>query len=161
MKKDFVKWKFFVGAILAFLLVSVSVSAAYARPLLMTQPIYAGMSFYVHQPRCIPANWFTTFDGFPVWRGDSGIWFYGSYFNRRLIRTNYVVGSITPSLMGIFPYVTQMNVIVTPPPVIITPPPVIIAPTPVVVTHPVHVPVYFPVHVPVAVPCPVGFIVRW
>jgi len=160
MKKDFAKWKLLIGVIIAFLVISLSANTVYASALRMVQPVY-GMHFYVHQPRGIPANWYTTFDGFPVWRGSGGVWFYGSYYNRRLIRTNYVVGAITPSLMGIFPYVTQTNVIVTPPPVIITPPPVVIAPTPVMITHPVHVPVYFPVHVPVVVPCPVGFTVRW
>jgi len=113
MKKDFAGKKFFIRVITVFLALMIGLSAGvvYAQPMLVMQPVYAGMRFYVHQPQCIPANWFQTFDGYPVWRSSDGVWFYGSYSNRNIIHTNHVVGSVIPSAVGIHPYVIQTNVV--------------------------------------------------
>ena len=107
MKRSLAKRKHFVMAVIALLAVSISAGAVYAGPLLVMQPAYVGMEFYVHRPQGIPGNWYATFDGYPVWKGAEGVWFYGSYSNRNLIQTNYVVGAVVPSQVGIFPYVTQ------------------------------------------------------
>ena len=110
MKKDLSRWWLFVVTITAFLISLVgSLGAAYAEPLLVMQPAYVGMTFYVHQPQGIPMNWFTTYDGYPVWKGTDGVWFYGSYSNKGVVQTNYVVGSVVPSLVGISPYVIQTS----------------------------------------------------
>ncbi|MEA3284793.1 MAG: hypothetical protein U9Q00_07490 [Synergistota bacterium] len=37
-----------------------------AEPVLVTQPVYDGMSFYVYRPYNMPAGWFVTYDGYPV-----------------------------------------------------------------------------------------------
>ena len=114
MKKDFAKWKLFVVAFAVFLMVGAN--AVHAQPMLVMQPAFSGMSFYVHQPYGIPTNWFTTFDGYPVWKGTDGVWFYGSYSGANLIQTSYVVGAVVPSAIGIHPFVAQTAVAAASPP---------------------------------------------
>ena len=82
-----------------------------SKPLLVTQPAYAGMRFYVYQPAGIPDNWYLTFDGYPVWKNFDGTWLYGFASGSSLIPTNYVVGSVIPSLAGLLPYVTGIHAI--------------------------------------------------
>jgi hypothetical protein len=88
----------------AFLLVRAKGAYA-AEPLLVVQPSYIGMQFYVSQPQGLPPNWYTTFDGYPVWRNAEGVWLYGSFSGAELIPTNYVVGSVIPSVAGLAPFV--------------------------------------------------------
>ncbi len=73
-------------------------------PVLVSQPVYAGMSFYVYRPYNMPAGWFVTFDGFPIVRASSGVWVYGSYNGTALAPTSYVVGSVNPYTIAITPY---------------------------------------------------------
>jgi hypothetical protein len=73
-------------------------------PLLVVQPSYAGMQFYVSPAQGLPPHWYTTFDGYPVWKGADGIWLYGSFSGSELIPTNYIVGSVVPSIVGLIPY---------------------------------------------------------
>ncbi|MDR3264558.1 MAG: hypothetical protein LBT15_00965 [Synergistaceae bacterium] len=87
---------------LAFLFVQGRPAYA-ATPLLVAQPSYVNMQFYVHQPQGIPQNWYATFDGYPVWKNAEGIWHYGSYSGSTLSPTNYIVGSVVPSIVGIMP----------------------------------------------------------
>jgi len=110
MKKDFLRKKLSARAITAFLVLVLTLGAgvAYAQPILVMQPAYTGMQFYIQQPQCIPANWFTTFDGYPVWRGADGVWFYGSFSNNTIVQTNFIVGSVVPSHAGLSPYVVQL-----------------------------------------------------
>ena len=111
MKKELRRWKFLVVAVIVFLAVGVGAGAVCAEPLLVMQPAYVGMNFYVHQPHGIPGNWYTTYDGYPVWKGTDGVWFYGSYSNQSIIQTSYVVGSVVPSMVDIYPYVIKTNVV--------------------------------------------------
>ncbi|MCF4113405.1 MULTISPECIES: hypothetical protein [Dethiosulfovibrio] len=68
-----------------------------AEPVLVTQPVYDGMSFYVYRPYNMPAGWFVTYDGYPVSRGNGGNWVYGVPRNDgTLVHTGYVVGSVVP-----------------------------------------------------------------
>jgi hypothetical protein len=76
-----------------------------SEPLLVVQPSYVGMQFYVSRPQGLPPHWYTTFDGYPVWKNADGIWLYGSFSGAELIPTNYIVGSIIPSVVGLTPYV--------------------------------------------------------
>ncbi|MDR1622533.1 MAG: hypothetical protein LBS00_09180 [Synergistaceae bacterium] len=82
-------------------------AAGAAEPLLVVQPSYVGMQFYVSQPQGLPPHWYTTFDGYPVWKNADGIWLYGSFSGSELIPTNYVVGSVVPSIVGLVPYAVQ------------------------------------------------------
>jgi len=96
----------FVISVTALIALIVGAGVVYAETMTATQPAYPGMTFYIHQPQGIPANWHTTLDGFPVWRGSDGVWFYGSYSERGITRTYYAVGSVNPSEVGIKPYET-------------------------------------------------------
>jgi hypothetical protein len=91
-------------ALAVFLLACTSAVVA-AEPLLVVQPSYVGMQFYVSQPQGLPPHWYTTFDGYPVWKNAEGIWLYGSFSGSELIPTNYIVGSVVPSVAGLVPYV--------------------------------------------------------
>lgn len=68
-----------------------------AEPILVIQPVYSGMSFYVYRPYHMPTGWFMTYDGYPVTQSAGGNWVYGvpgesgSYSP-----SEYVVGSVVP-----------------------------------------------------------------
>ncbi|PIE55602.1 MAG: hypothetical protein CSA35_00100 [Dethiosulfovibrio peptidovorans] len=54
-------------ALFSFVLVASAGAMTYiAEPVLVTQPVYDGMSFYVYRPYNMPAGWFVTYDGYPV-----------------------------------------------------------------------------------------------
>ncbi len=79
-------------------------------PVLVAQPVYAGMSFYAYQPYNMPKGWYVTFDGFPIVRASSGVWVYGSYNGAALVPTSYVVGSVNPYTISLTPYVNAAQV---------------------------------------------------
>jgi hypothetical protein len=81
-----------------------------AEPLLIEQPFYAGMRFYVYKPYGMPPNWYATFDGYPVIRNRDGVWVYGTYSGPNLIPTHYIVGSVVPAMAGLSPYTTEVQV---------------------------------------------------
>ena len=89
-----------------------------AEPLLVAQPSYAGMQFYVYRPYNMPKNWYVTFDGYPVTKNRDGVWVYGTASGPNLNPTNYIVGSVVPSMAGIVPWVrpAQISSHVTVPP---------------------------------------------
>ena len=82
-------------------------------PVLVAQPVYAGMSFYAYQPYNMPKGWYVTFDGFPIVRASSGVWVYGSYNGASLVPTSYVVGSVNPYTISLTPYVDTAQVSVS------------------------------------------------
>ena len=90
-----------------------------AEPLLVAQPSYAGMQFYVYRPYNMPRNWYVTFDGYPVTKNGDGVWVYGTASGPNLNPTNYIVGSVVPSMAGIVPWVRPAQIsslVVVPPP---------------------------------------------
>ncbi len=95
--------------LLSLLLLNIC-SEAYAKvyvtePLLIEQPAYAGMEFHVFKPYNMPEGWYITFDGYPVRKNPDGVWVYGTMEGANLVGTNYIVGSVIPSMAGIMPYV--------------------------------------------------------
>ena len=97
--------------VLAFLLAFVMEGAGGAAvwvnaadPILITQPAYSGMQFYVYRPYNIPGGWYATYDGYPVFRNADGIWVYGSCVGANIVPTAYVVGSVVPSVVGLVPW---------------------------------------------------------
>ena len=100
----FVLWGLAIAAVLSPVCVE---GAGAAEPLLVVQPSYVGMQFYVSQPQGLPPHWYTTFDGYPVWKNADGVWLYGSFTGTEPIPTNYIVGSVIPSVVGLVPYVVQ------------------------------------------------------
>ena len=91
--------------LLAFVGEGAAVAAVWmnaADPILITQPAYSGMQFYVYRPYNIPGGWYATYDGYPVFRNADGIWVYGSCVGANIVPTAYVVGSVVPSVAGLF-----------------------------------------------------------
>ena len=116
-----------------------------AAPILITQPAYAGMQFYVYRPYNIPGGWYATYDGYPVFKNADGIWVYGSCVGSNIVPTAYVVGSVVPSVVGLAPWVAAPVCVPTVP--VPVAPPLASATTavPVVVsTVAVTAPVYLP-----------------
>lgn len=81
-----------------------------AEPILVPQPAYAGMRFYVFRPYDMPRGWYVTFDGFPVYRNRDGVWVYGTFAGPNLIRTHYVVGSVVPTAAGLIPFANPVQI---------------------------------------------------
>ncbi|GHS97422.1 hypothetical protein AGMMS50276_17450 [Synergistales bacterium] len=101
------------GAIALFVIFSAQPAPAkvyVAEPLLVPQPTYAGMTFYVYRPYNMPKDWYATFDGYPVKKNKDGVWVYGTYSGPNLVTTNYIVGSVVPSMAGLSPYVGQVQI---------------------------------------------------
>ena len=73
-----------------------------AEPVLVTQPAYSGLSFYVYRPHNMPAGWFVTQDGgYPVIQSGNGVWVYGyTQPGGSLVPSTYVVGSVDPRTLG-------------------------------------------------------------
>ncbi|MDR2528536.1 MAG: hypothetical protein LBD04_05925 [Synergistaceae bacterium] len=99
-------------ALLCFAFISVpAVAKVYVtEPLLVQQPPYAGMTFYVYRPYDMPKGWYLTFDGYPVFKNKDEIWVYGAYHGPNLTPTHYVVGSVIPSMAGLTPYATSARI---------------------------------------------------
>ncbi|GHV37828.1 hypothetical protein FACS1894187_15630 [Synergistales bacterium] len=102
---------FGVAAIFVIFLISSAEAKVYvAEPLLVPQPTYAGMTFYVYKPYNMPKDWYATFDGYPVKKNSDGVWVYGTYSGPNLVPTNYIVGSVVPSMAGLSPYIGQVQI---------------------------------------------------
>ena len=104
-----------VGGLLAFAAESLAGEA-----ILVSQPFYSGMQFYVYQPHGVPKGWYATYDGYLVYKDSGGVWRYGSKNGANCIATEYVVGSVVPSLVGLTPVAETFR---TFPPVLETPAP--------------------------------------
>ena len=79
-------------------------------PLLVPESPYAGMTFYVYKPYNMPKDWFITLDGYPVKKNSDGMWVYGTSEGPNLVATNYVVGSIIPSMAGITKWISEAQI---------------------------------------------------
>lgn len=111
----FMRRRILIALSLTFFLLSLLPSATPAatyviEPVLVAQPAYAGMSFYVYRPYDMPSGWFVTFDGYPITRTPAGVWVYGSYNGTLLVPTSFVVGSISPQSLPIVQYVPSARV---------------------------------------------------
>ncbi|MBP9027875.1 MAG: hypothetical protein KBF46_01330 [Aminivibrio sp.] len=73
-------------------------------PVLVNQPAYAGMNFYVYRPYNLPEGWYLTFDGYPVARTSSGVWVYGAMSGNGLVQTAFIVGSVNPATLPLAQY---------------------------------------------------------
>lgn len=109
------KKRILIIAMIFILTLSLLPSAATAttyvvEPVLVAQPVYAGMSFYAYRPYNMPSGWFVTFDGYPITRTPANVWVYGSYNGTLLAPTSFVVGSIHPQSLPIVQYVSSAQV---------------------------------------------------
>ncbi len=146
MKRTFTILALFLT--LTMLSASIATATTYVvEPVLVAQPVYAGMSFYVYRPYNMPSGWFVTFDGYPITRTAAGVWVYGSYNGAALLPTSYVVGSIHPQSLPIVQYVpsaavsSMQQIQVTPLPPLPPSQPLLGYPVPAAVTIP---PTYVP-----------------
>ncbi|MBQ3447386.1 MAG: hypothetical protein IJG37_07070 [Synergistaceae bacterium] len=100
--------KFLVSIFFAIVL---SVTGAYSaeRAIQVTQPVYYNMKFYVYKPVNVPRDFYVTFDGYLVYRDSKGIWNYGSNEKGGISKTNYVVGTVIPSVVRLKPYSTKIS----------------------------------------------------
>ena len=78
--------------------------AVYVKPELVNQPAYHHMNFYVYKPANLPQGFYSTFDGYIVYRGEHGIWHYASAEKSGIIKTGYVVGSVIPYVVRLKPH---------------------------------------------------------
>ena len=143
---------------LALALTALSAGSASAIPMgamLVHQPAYDGMSFYVYQPAGIPGGWYVTYDSYPVCRSRDGVWLYGAVNGAAIVPTTCVVGSVHPSVAGLVPWggVVPTAAVVLPSPcapVAVVPGPCagvpVVPVVPTVVPQPVVVPVCEPAH---------------
>lgn len=79
-------------------------------PLLVPQSPYAGMTFYVYKPYNMPKDWYVTLDGYPVHKNSDGTWVYGTAEGPNLVATNFIVGSIIPSMAGITKWISDVQI---------------------------------------------------
>ena len=100
----------FLGLLMSFAS-SAEARVYVAEPLLVAQPSYAGMQFYVYRPYNMPKNWYVTFDGYPVTKNRDGVWVYGTASGPNLNPTNYIVGSVVPSMAGIVRWLDRKSVV--------------------------------------------------
>lgn len=95
-------------AVLIFSIVVLSARAEakvyVAEPYLVDPASYSGAEFYVYRPYNMPSDWFVTFDGYAVTKTKDNVWVYGAIQGGTPVPTNYIVGSVNPSLAGIIPY---------------------------------------------------------
>ncbi len=80
-----------------------------AESMLVNQPAYHSMNFYVHKPVNVPRDFYVTYDGYLVYKNEKGVWHYGSAESNGIIRTGYVVGSVIPSVVRLKPYNAKIS----------------------------------------------------
>ena len=73
------------------------------KAILVTQPAYHYMSFYVYKPANLPIDIYSTFDGYLVYK-NKNVWQYASYNKGVITKTGYVVGSVIPQVVRLKPY---------------------------------------------------------
>ena len=75
----------------------------------VNQPAYHSMNFYVYKPGNLPKDFYVTFDGYLVYKGAKGVWYYGTAEKSGLAKTGYVVGSVLPQVVRLKPYNVKIS----------------------------------------------------
>ena len=75
----------------------------------VNQPVYHSMRFYVYKPKKLPRDFYVTFDGYLVYRGAKGAWYYASAEKNGITKTDYVVGSVLPQVVNLKPYDAKIS----------------------------------------------------
>lgn len=79
------------------------------KAILVNQPAYHSMSFYIYKPTNISSEFFATYDGYLVYKNAQGIWYYASVERSGIKKTDYVVGSVIPSVVKLKPYNPEIS----------------------------------------------------
>ena len=93
-----------VLAVLLFVISMSTCAFSAERAVQVTQPAYRSMKFYVYKPVNVPREFYVTFDGYLVYRNSKGVWNYGSAEKSGIVKTDYVVGAVIPSVVRLKPY---------------------------------------------------------
>ena len=99
--------KIFLSFIFVILICDISFCAE--KSILVNQPAYNSMSFYVYKPVNLHKDFYVTYDGYLVYKAENGIWHYGSAEKNGIIKTGYVVGSVIPSVVKLNPYDSKIS----------------------------------------------------
>ena len=89
---------------LVFVMVIASCAYSAENAILVKQPAYHNMSFYVFKPANVSSEYYVTFDGYYVYRDAKNVWHYASAEKSGILKTGYVVGSVIPSVVKLKPY---------------------------------------------------------
>ena len=100
--------KIFAGLILACIFMA-GESFSAEKAIRVRQPAYHSMNFYVHKPGNLPRDFYATFDGYLVYKGAKGVWYYASAEKSGLTKTGYVVGSVLPYVVRLKPYNVKIS----------------------------------------------------
>ena len=92
-----------VFAVLALLLGLSSCAFSAEKAILVNQPAYRSMNFYVYKPVNVPRDFYVTFDGYLVYKNSKGVWNYGSAEKSGIVKTDFVVGAVIPSVVRLKP----------------------------------------------------------
>ena len=94
-----------------FFTAALFVTGAYSaeKAIQVTQPAYHNMKFYVYKPVNVPKDFYVTFDGYLVYKDNKGVWNYGSNEKGGISKTNYVVGTVIPSVVRLKPYDAKIS----------------------------------------------------
>ena len=93
-------------ALIILIISSTKIYAAEKKSILVSQPVYKPMEFYVYKPsnKKLAKTFYVTYDGYLVYKNRDKIWKYGTYEKNKGVKTDHVVGSVVPSDAGIKPY---------------------------------------------------------
>ena len=100
--------RIFAGVILAVLIMAGESHSA-ERTMRVRQPAYKSMYFHVRKPANLPRDFYVTFDGYLVYKGAKGVWYYASAEKSGLTKTGYVVGSVLPQVVRLKPYNVRIS----------------------------------------------------
>ena len=102
-------YKKFCIYIALFIIFTVSKAFPAEKAILVTQPAYHSMNFYVYKPANVPNEFYATYDGYLIYKNAHGIWNYASAEKTGIKKTGYVVGSVIPSVVKLKPYDTKIS----------------------------------------------------
>lgn len=100
--------KIFAATIFAVMILGTEAFCA-ERAIRVNQPAYHSMNFYVYKPGNLPKDFYVTFDGYLVYRGAKGVWYYGSAEKSGITKTGYVVGAVLPYVVKLKPYNVKIS----------------------------------------------------
>ena len=95
--------------ILTFMLCGINSINAADNSILVNQPAYNSMNFYVYKPANLHKDFYVTYDGFLVYKDAKGVWHYATSEKSGITRTGYVVGSVIPYVVKLKPYDAKIS----------------------------------------------------
>ncbi len=97
------------AAMILLLTVIFAEGLAAEKAIRVNQPAYHSMNFYVYKPANLPKDFYVTFDGYLVYKGEKGVWHYATAEKSGIAKTGYVVGSVLPYVVRLKPYSAKIS----------------------------------------------------